>query len=99
MSDEEAQQAILWPSEENYPRFVEVCEGYVQPTYAGFVRVAQPMLDAMLEEGATVVKVDPDPDEMAAWCKANFGNVRSTARATYAAMVALSNDGEAPRLH
>lgn len=87
MDDEE--QAILWPSEENYPAFVAACDGGVLQTYAEFVAVAQPMLEGMLERGHTVAKVDPDIDEMVEWCRANFGNVKSNARAAYAAMVVL----------
>lgn len=87
MADED--QAVLWPSEENYPAFVAACDGFVQPTYADFLEVAQPMLDRMLATGLKVFKVDPDVDAMVEWCRANFGNVESKARAAYAGFVVL----------
>lgn len=97
MASNEPEEVILWPSEGNYPRFVEVCEGGVLQTYAEFAAAAQPMLDAMEASGAKVARVDPNPDDMAAWCRANFGHVKSNARAAYAGFVALSldTDGEA----
>lgn len=94
MSENDIGEVILWPSKENYPRFVEVCDGSVQPAYDHFVAVAQPIFDRMRASGAQVTLVDPNPDEMAAWCRSNFGHVNSNARAAYAAVVALRKDAD-----
>jgi len=87
-------EAVLWPSEENYPAFAAACEGGVLQTYAEFHAVAQPMVEQMLASGLQVSKVNPDVSEMVAWCQANFGNVKSKARAAYAGFVVLSQDAK-----
>jgi hypothetical protein len=87
---EPVDQAVLWPREEDYPRFVEVCTDKPVATYAEFVARAQPHVDALRAEGFNVLIVEPDPVDMAAWCRANFGKVDTAARAAYAAVVALS---------
>ena len=94
---DEEDQAILWPSEDKYPAFVAVCEGGVLQTYAEFEAVARPMLDEMVARGLKVATVDPDLDQMVSWCRANFGNVKSSARAAYAAMVVLEQDAKSTR--
>lgn len=91
-------EVVLWPSEENYPRFVEVSEGVV-PTYAEFVARAQPIVDDMRAAGCNVIIVNPDPDQMAEWCWVNFGKVDSTARAAYGAFVALNEPSEDDSVH
>lgn len=83
-------QVVLWPRQEDYPRFVAVCTDRPVATYAEFVARAQPHVDALRTQGLNVRIVEPDPDHMAAWCRANFGQVNTTARAAYAGVVALS---------
>lgn len=83
-------QVVLWPREEDYPRFVAVSDGIGATTYAEFVARAQPHVDSLREQGFNVIIVEPDIDHMAAWCRANFGQVNTTARASYAAFIALS---------
>lgn len=80
---------MLWPREEDYPRFVEVSTDRPPATYAEFVARAQPHLDALRAQGLDVSVLHPDPDLMAIWCLANFGNVDTNARAAYAGVVAL----------
>jgi hypothetical protein len=92
---DEEEQAVLWPSEDKYPAFIAVCDDGVLQTYAEFVGVAEPMVEEMLARGLKVSKVDPDLHEMVAWCRANFGNVKSNARAAYAGMVVLSQNPRA----
>lgn len=87
---EPTDQAVLWPREEDYPRFVEVSDNIGATTYAEFVARAQPMVDALRAQGFNVIIVQPNVDDMAAWCRKNFGHVNTTARAAYAAFVALS---------
>lgn len=92
------EQAVLWPSEMDYPRFVEVSTDSPLASYAEFVARAQPMVDAMRAEGLQVIIVQPDPDRMAAWCRSNFGKVDTHARAAYAAVMALdetAHEGDA----
>lgn len=81
---------MLWPREEDYPRFVEVSTDRPPATYEDFVARAQPHLDALQAEGLDVRIIQPDPDLMAIWCRANFGNVNTNARASYAGYLALS---------
>ncbi|MNX71363.1 hypothetical protein D3C86_1026770 [compost metagenome] len=83
---------MLWPREEDYARFVEVSTDRPPATYAEFVARAQPYLDALRAQGLDVSVLHPDPDRMAAWCKANFGQVNTNARAAYAGVVALEED-------
>lgn len=87
---EPTDQVVLWPREEDYPRFVAVSDSIGATTYDEFVARAQPHVDALRAQGFNVIIVQPDPDQMAEWCRANFGKVDTTARAAYAAFVALS---------
>lgn len=87
---EPTDQVVLWPREEDYPRFVEVSDSIGATTYAEFVSRAQPHVDALRAQGFNVIIVEPNVDDMAAWCRTNFGQVNATARAAYAAFVALS---------
>lgn len=83
---------MLWPREEDYPRFVEVSTDRPPATYAEFVARAQPHLDALRSQGLDVSVLHPDPDLMAIWCLANFGHVNTNARAAYAGVVALEEE-------
>jgi hypothetical protein len=94
MEDRSVEQAILWPSKEHYPRFKEICGDDVVDTYEEFAARAQPMVDELEREGFVVVKVDFDPDDMAAWCMQSFGKINSTARASYVAMLALGEGSD-----
>ncbi|RZJ46504.1 MAG: hypothetical protein EON87_04455 [Brevundimonas sp.] len=86
---------ILWPTEEDYPRFVEVSDSIGATTYADFVSRAQPFVDALRAQGREFRIVQPDPDLMATWCRENFGKVDPASRAAYAAFVGLSEPTEA----
>ena len=88
--NEPTDQVVLWPREEDYPRFVEVSDDIGITVYEDFVARAQPMVDALRAQGFNVIIVEPDPDDMAAWCRANFGKVNTNARAAYAGFVALN---------
>lgn len=91
---EPTDQVVLWPREEDYPRFVEVSDDIGITVYEEFVARAQPMVDALRAQGFNVIIVQPNPDDMAAWCRANFGHVNSSTRAAYGAFVALSEPTE-----
>lgn len=78
---------ILWPREEDYPRFVVVCDDEVHPTYDAFVKAVGPSIAAIERSGTPLVKVEFDPDELARWCHANSRQVDSQARASYATLL------------
>lgn len=84
---------ILWPSEKHYPRFRDLCTDEVLDTYEEFVRKVEPLVSKLEREGFAVIKIDFDPDDMAAWCLKRFGKVDSAARGRYATMLLL---GEGP---
>lgn len=90
MDEAKVIRAVLWPSEEHYPRWREVCTDVVHDTYAQFVAKMQPMVDGLIARGDVVRKFDCDPDHMAEWCLANRGVVDTKARAAYVAMLAIS---------
>lgn len=91
----EVEQALLWVRREDYPRFVEVCDGKVYETHAEFVESVEYVEMRMRAAGMLPYRVQIDPDAMAAWCAGRFGKVDSTARSTYVAMVALSEGPDA----
>lgn len=92
--NEPTDQVVLWPSEKDYPRFVAVSDDSPVATYAEFVARAQPHVDALRSQGFNIIIVEPDIDQMADWCRANFGQVNTTARAAFAAFVALNEPTE-----
>lgn len=94
----EVDQVVLWPSEENYPRFVELCDPAVR-TYEEFVALAKPQVETLRAQGFNVIVVDPDLDDMVRWCMANFGNVDTAARAAYAASVELGKGTDGDSVH
>ncbi len=99
MPRDDVDQVMLWPSEKNYARFVAVSEGSVLTDYREFLAAAQELLEQARAAGLNVAKVDPDPDQMAAWCRANFGHVKSNARAAYAAHVVFGEGSEDDTSH
>lgn len=90
----EAEQAVLWPSAEHYPRFREVCGDTVFDTYDEFVVAASRTVANIEAAGFQARKVDFDPDHMAEWCRANFGKIDPTSRASYVAFLVLSESAD-----
>ena len=85
---------VLWPREEDYPRFVAACSDKPLPTYAEFVARAEPLVGQLRAQGAEVRIVQPDIDDMARWCRQNCGRVDTQARARYAAAVGLEEPSD-----
>ncbi|PCG09687.1 hypothetical protein COA17_07485 [Sphingomonas ginsenosidimutans] len=81
--------AFLWPTPENYARYVAVSDDRMHPTHAAFVAANAPKIEALAARGIIVQRVEFDPDEMAAWCRREFGAVNAEARGAYAATILM----------
>jgi len=88
---EPERDVALWPSRENYLRFRELCDDDVPETFDEFEASAGDKLRYLANQGIVIVKIAFDPDRMATWCRANFGQVNSEARSHYAGFLALSD--------
>lgn len=78
------QIALLWFTPANYERALALSDEPMQPTYKAWrEKVDRGMRD--LPADVEVVKVEADPDEIAAWCRANGGKVNTKTRAAFAA--------------
>lgn len=84
--------ATLWPSPENYARFKEICDDQIHETYEDYVASAGKKLGELEKRGVVFQRIGFDPDELAAWCRAEFGKVNSESRAAYAAVLAAQQD-------
>lgn len=90
--DDPQREVVLWPSRENYSRFRAVCDDEVPETFDEFERIASSRLRQIQKTyGIVIEKVAFDPDLMAIWCRAHFGEVKANARKAYAGFIALSD--------
>ena len=87
----ETPDVALWPSRENYAWFRSLCDDDVPESFDEFEVAATAQLAAMAREGIFIKRIAFNPDMMAAWCRAKFGNVDSYARSCYAGFLALSD--------
>lgn len=81
----------LWPTAENYPRFVAACDDEVPATFEEFEALAAERMADAESRGFHIEKIAFDPDRMALWCRAHFGRVDAVSRAAYAGFLALSD--------
>jgi hypothetical protein len=89
MADE--RDVTLWPTRENYPRFAALCDDGVPETFDDFEREALAVMEELASDGIVIDRIAFDPDRMAQWCRAHYGQVNSTARAHYAAFIGLAD--------
>ncbi len=89
MTDE--RDVTLWPTRENYARFAALCDDDVADTFEDFEAAAVIQIAALVAKGISIQKVAFNPDRMAQWCRAHFGQVNAPARAAYAGFLALSD--------
>ena len=87
--------AFLWPSAENYARYVAVSDDRMHPTHSAFVAANDPKIETLAARGIIVKRVEFDPDEMAAWCRRERGCVDANARGAYAATVLMQREESA----
>jgi hypothetical protein len=88
---EDTGDVALWPTRENYARFRAVCDDCVPNTFDEFEVLAVAKTAELAAKGIQVKRIDFDPDDMAVWCRANFGKVNSIARSVYAAIHAIAD--------
>lgn len=87
--------ALVWLTPENYPRFVEVCDDDVPADYASWKAHVEKKLSKLdLSRFPPPEKYLVDPDEMADWCRVNYGKVDTESRAAYGAYLAMMRDSE-----
>lgn len=84
-------EVTIWPTRENFQRFADLCDDEVAGSFEEFEEAAIIALNDLARSGVHIDKIAFDPDKMAQWCRANFGQVDAVARAAYAAFIALSN--------
>jgi hypothetical protein len=77
----------LWPTAENYDRFVAVCNDDMPKTHAAYVANHTERLESHGLQNNVVHRLDFDPAELEKWCKARTGQVDSKGRAEYAAFL------------
>ncbi|TZG26484.1 hypothetical protein [Sphingomonas montanisoli] len=77
-------QAILWPSEEEYPAFRDACDDEVHPTFEAFIVAVTPVIYGMERKGVKVVKANPNVADMVQWCRERNRRVDAKARRAYA---------------
>ena len=82
-------EIILWPSEAHYARFRAICDDEQPITYAAFLVKLRANLVKMGRSEDEFSKVDPNPDQLAVWCRLHCGRVDANARARYIATMAL----------
>lgn len=75
---------VIWLSPANYDRAVALSEDGMPATYEAW-REKIDKLIAQLPPGIRVLKVEVEPDEVAAWCRANGRKVTTQNRSAFAA--------------
>lgn len=84
--------SVIWVTEEDYPRFREICGPSVHDTYAGWKEGVERKLKEFAAQGVHFERILINVEEFHKWAIANFGEVNSEARASYAAYLAMSRD-------
>ena len=84
---------MLWPTAENFDRFRAVCVDEQEKTAEAWHARASRKIDQLAPTGLRVVKLDFDPDILAAWCKERGAAVDSHARQMYAAQLMAERRG------
>ena len=77
--------AVLWPTEENYAAFVDICDDPIAPTLGEFrANVAH----AMARRGFTeIIRVEFEPAKLRDWCRSHGSPVNAEARVRYATIM------------
>lgn len=84
-------EVTLWPTRENWDRFAALCDDEVAGSFEEFEEAGNERMRAFARQGINIEKLAFDPDKMAQWCRAHFGQVDGAARAAYAGFLALSD--------
>lgn len=85
---------ILWPDEENYPRFGEVSDGIKSPTLEVYRAAISKDLDSKERAGIKIEKMPFEVDDLIAFARSRgLDRVDSQTRMEFALAVKLKNRG------
>jgi len=78
------QAGVLWLTPANYDRAVALSDDGMPASYEAWREKIDRVIGG-LPAGVEVVRVEVDPDEVAAWCRANGRKVDTNSRSAFAA--------------
>lgn len=87
-------QAVLWPTEENFARFREVCSDIQSETFEAYRMVTMRNIKAQEALGIEYERFEFDPDKLLIFAQAaGFDRVVSNIRALYAVALQMKRHG------
>jgi len=82
---------LIW-TEANYERAVALSDDEMPKTFAEWQEKVR-IIKRSVPPGAIIIDIEADPDEVAAWCRANGRQVTTQDRAAFAADTFRRNHG------
>lgn len=87
-------QAVLWPTEENFARFREVCSDIQSETFEAYRLASSRDIKAKEAIGIEFERFEFDPDQLLVFAQAaGFDRVVSNIRALYAVALQMKRHG------
>ena len=87
-------QAVLWPTEENFARFGEVCSDIQSETFEAYRTVTVRDIEAQEARGIEFERFEFDPDQLLVFAQAaGFDRVVANIRALYAVALQMKRHG------